>query len=105
MAFMHRYLSSITLALVLAGCSAQMVEVVDVSGRAVPGANVAAVSLSMALSRGTGADGKAELPSNPQGARWVEVTKTGYQRVETDLPATWPLQITFHRIGDATSRP
>ena len=81
----------------IAGCSSPpLVEVVDPSGKPIEGANVQAVSLSInSLPNATNKKGEALLPANIQGAKWVLVTKPGYEPKERELPMAWPLRITL----------
>jgi len=84
--------------LFLTGCSTEEVLVVDGKGSPVKDAEVYAVSLSMSTGPvKTNAKGEATVPSNAQGAKWVSVTKKGYQDVQVDVPTKWPLKITLKK--------
>ncbi len=80
-----------------AGCvDRRVVQVVDAAGKPVAGAMVEAVSLSMNTGPNTtDATGEAELPSNVQGARWIAVSKAGFERACVDVPKQWPLRVTL----------
>jgi hypothetical protein len=77
--------------------AAQVVIVTDDNGAPVAGAQVDAVSLSINMhARLTDGDGKAALPSNPQGTRWIQVSKSGFVPEQVDLPEQWPAHVTLH---------
>ena len=77
------------------GCAKrEVVKVTDPAGQPVAGANVEAVSPSMnAGPNVTDTKGEALLPSNPQGAQWVVVSKPGFERTQVDVPKQWPLRV------------
>jgi hypothetical protein len=88
----------------LLGCaSPHIFHVTDIAGDPLPGAGVTSVSLSMAAGPNfTDAMGNAALPSNVQGGRWIEVSKSGFQPVCLDVPATWPIRITLRPLPAST---
>ena len=83
----------------LAGCVAkQVVVVTDATGAPVQGANVEAVSPSMNVGPAvTNAKGVAALPINPQGTKWVQVSKPGYTTAHEELPSKWPMNVTLEK--------
>jgi hypothetical protein len=87
----------VVISLALTGCtSRKVVHVVDSNGAPIQGAKVEAVSPSINSAPNlTNAGGDALLPSNIQGAKWVGVSKTGYEAIQVSLPSQWPLQITL----------
>jgi hypothetical protein len=79
-----RLLCLVILCLFIAGCSNQSVSifVLDENGKPIEGAEVIPMSLGMnypALL--TDSNGMVKLPSVPQEIKWVDVKKTGYQRL------------------------
>lgn len=87
-------------AVMAVGCaSRETVRVVNGSGQPIVGANVEAVSPSMnAGPNVTDANGEAPLPSNVQGARWVAVSKPGFERTQVDVPKQWPLRVVLRPV-------
>lgn len=82
----------------LGGCNT--IQVVDDHGVPVAGASVEAVSLSMNTGPNmTDTKGETVLPYNIQGAKWVQITKPGYQKVFMDVPTTWPLRVKLDPSG------
>ena len=80
--------------LFITGCSTERVIVVDGNGSPIQDAEIYAASLSMNTGPAkTNAKGRATVPSNIQGAKWVSVKKNGYQDVQLPIPAKWPLKI------------
>jgi beta-lactamase regulating signal transducer with metallopeptidase domain len=91
-------LFAVGLGVVLLACSVQgedgIIVVTDESGKAIEGADVYAVSLSMnAGPAKTDTNGKATLPANIQGTKWVDVSKAGFESTQIDVPQKWPLKV------------
>lgn len=98
---MHKLILLLVACVCLVGCSSrEAVQVIDPSGQPIAGANVVAVSLSMnAGPIATDAQGKAELPANVQGTRWIEVSKNGFETTRVDVPKAWPARITLKPLA------
>ena len=77
------------------GCEKrEVVKVTDPAGNPIAGANVEAVSPSMNAGPSvTDANGEAPLPANAQDAKWVAVSKPGFERTQVDVPKKWPLRV------------
>ena len=92
------YILGLICAVLLTGCSKSTVVVVDISGKPISGAQVTGTSLSMSTSKViTNAKGKANVPSNIQGIKWVQVEKVGFKSTLVAIPTTWPLKITLKK--------
>jgi predicted component of type VI protein secretion system len=83
------------LSLMLTGCS-ERVQVVDAAGKPVQGAQVAPVTLSMnGAPAVTDARGEASVPLRigVQETKWVNISKPGFETIQVDVPAEWPLKV------------
>ena len=80
------------------GCaSKKSVAVVDDSGAPVPGARVVVQAMSMeGAPTFTAGDGTAEVDTIT-GARWLAITKQGYERAQVDMPTNWPLKVVLKK--------
>jgi len=78
--------------------------VVDAADKPIQGADVQPVSLSIngAITK-TDAAGVADVPLSVGGqdAKWISITKAGYDPAGVDVPAQWPLRITLMPAGTA----
>jgi hypothetical protein len=91
------------LALTSFGCSPKVV-VTDTAGKPVQGAAVTLVSPSMnSAATLTDANGEAPVPlsNSVQEIKWVSIKKAGYDPVQVDVPAQWPLRVTLAPAGTA----
>ena len=70
---------------------------VDDSGAPVSGARVVVQAMSMEGSPTfTAGDGTAAVDM-VAGARWIAVTKQGYERAHIDMPTNWPLKVVLKK--------
>src|SRR5690242_11078587 len=90
------YLSYLLLAClaVLAGCSDTKITVVDDTGMPVAGARVAVQTMStQGAVASTGTDGGARVSTRIMGARWIAVSKPGFQTEIVALPTNGPVRV------------
>ena len=94
-----KYLSSLALFfMALVGCSTTKVQVQDISGKPIAGAEI--FSLSLSITQGpthTNAKGMATPAKNSQGIKWLRVEKPGYQTVTVEVTGNWPLIIVLEQ--------
>ena len=85
--------------LALAGCSQQLIEVVDENGEPVAGADVRTSGDSFTTGpHVTDRLGRTPTPATGTlSARWVTVGAQGFEPAHVDAPAAWPLRITLRR--------
>jgi hypothetical protein len=89
--------------LALAGCGPslqqRLVMVTDPAGAPVPGAEVRGISDSLTTGPAlTDAGGFAPAPATgPQTLRWIAVSAPGFEAVQVNAPATWPLRVVLRR--------
>ncbi len=85
--------------LMLTGC-AQRVQVFDIAGKPVEGADVSADSLSISMHYKTDAKGDTWVATNNsfQDVKWVSIGKDGFQGVQIPVPAKWPLRVTLQPV-------
>src|SRR5689334_21206288 len=86
----------VLIAVSLSCAERQIVKVSDSAGQSVQGARVQAVSLSLNSTPNiTDAQGEATVPSMVQGAKWISVSKAGFETIQVDMPKQWPLRVTL----------
>jgi hypothetical protein len=85
--------------LMLGGCAnRKSVTLVDDSGSPISGVRIVAQAMSIeGVPAFTSADGTAKVDTGVLGARWLAITKDGYQREQVNLPASWPLRVTLKK--------
>jgi len=85
--------------MVLSGCaSRKTVTVVDDSGTPVQGARVVVQAMSIeGIPALTATDGVAKVDTEVVGARWVAVSKQGYQTEQVGMPVSWPLKVVLKK--------
>lgn len=91
------------LSLAVIGCS-QKVLVTDKAGKPVQGAAVSPAGFSMnGNATLTDANGVATVPGHVGGedTKWVDIQKPGFDRVQVNVPAQWPLRVTLGPAGKA----